>query len=389
MRNEDVWFEPDSGNYDEFVAELERTADPTLWPLAADIENNVLIYAGDAVRSFAASATQRRAIMTEWVHAWRTGPGIIVIRNAFADHSVVDCATALFDDIIERQHPCREGGGDHFAAPGANDRIWNALQKHCLADPENFARYYANATIALASDAWLGKGYQVTAQVNRVNPGGATQVGHRDYHLGFMDGTTASRYPQHVHGVSPMLTLQGTIAHCDMPIESGPTLYLPGSQRFAAGYCAYGRAEFQDYFNAHRVQLPLHKGDVVFFNPAVMHATGENRTRNVSRLANLLQVSSPFGRSIETVDRVAMATALYPNLVRLHDSGVLSDVELEHVVAATAEGYAFPTNLDRDPPVDGIAPGSQAEMLRQALRDGLDAAQFAALLAQSAQRRET
>ncbi len=69
MRNEDVWFDPDSGNYDEFVAELERTADPTLWPLAADIENNVLIYAGDAVRSFAASATQRRAIMTEWVHA--------------------------------------------------------------------------------------------------------------------------------------------------------------------------------------------------------------------------------------------------------------------------------------------------------------------------------
>jgi hypothetical protein len=84
-----------------------------------------------------------------------------------------------------------------------------------------------------------------------------------------------------------------------------------------------------------------------------------------------------------------MATALYPNLVRLHDSGVLSDVELEHVVAATAEGYAFPTNLDRDPPVDGIVPRSQAEILRQALRDGLDAAQFAALLAQSAQRRET
>ena len=66
-----------------------------------------------------------------------------------------------------------------------------------------------------------------------------------------------------------------------------------------------------------------------------------------------------------------MATALYPNLVRLHDSGVLSDVELEHVVAATAEGYAFPTNLDRDPSVDGIAPRSQAEILRQALRDGL------------------
>jgi hypothetical protein len=42
VRNEDVWFDPDSGNYDEFVAELGRTADPTLWPLAVDIENNAL-----------------------------------------------------------------------------------------------------------------------------------------------------------------------------------------------------------------------------------------------------------------------------------------------------------------------------------------------------------
>ena len=33
--------------------------------------------------------------------------------------------------------------------------------------------------------------------------------------------------------MSPVLTLQGAVAHCDMPIESGPTMLLPYSQRFA------------------------------------------------------------------------------------------------------------------------------------------------------------
>jgi ectoine hydroxylase-related dioxygenase (phytanoyl-CoA dioxygenase family) len=35
-----------------------------------------------------------------------------------------------------------------------------------------------------------------------------------------------------------MLILQGGVAHCDAPIESGPTKLLPHSQRFAQGYMA-------------------------------------------------------------------------------------------------------------------------------------------------------
>ena len=146
-----------------------------------------------------------------------------------------------------------------LAKAGSNDRIWNALQKHALADPANFASYYSNDTIALASEAWLGTGYWVTAQVNRVNPGGAAQSAHRDYHLGFMSRDQITQYPMHVHSLSPVLTLQGAIAHCDMPLETGPTLYLPYSQHFREGYLAFNRDEFQNYFSKHRSQLALKK----------------------------------------------------------------------------------------------------------------------------------
>ena len=52
--------------------------------------------------------------------------------------------------------------------------------KLCLRDPEMFAAYYGNELIALVSEAWLGPAYQITSQVNCVNPGGAAQTAHRD-----------------------------------------------------------------------------------------------------------------------------------------------------------------------------------------------------------------
>src|SRR5690606_37620403 len=107
--------------------------------------------------------------------------------------AVIDDASRIFADIIDEQRRESIGGGDHFAKPGANDRIWNSLEKHCLRDPENFARYYGNGIIALASEAWLGPHYQMTAQVNRVNPGGAAQSAHRDYHLGFQSQAEIER----------------------------------------------------------------------------------------------------------------------------------------------------------------------------------------------------
>ena len=157
-----------------------------------------------------------------------------------------------------------------------------------------------------------------------------------------------------MHALSQVLTLQGAVAHVDMPVESGPTLYLPHSQKYSHGYVAYQQPEFQEYFVAHHVQLPLAKGDAVFFNPALFHAAGTNHTSDMRRMANLLQISSAFGRAMETVDRARIVNAVYPALLVAKTPG--SPAEVANVIAASAEGYAFPTNLDRDQPIDGMAP---------------------------------
>lgn len=163
-----------------------------------------------------------------------------------------------------------------------------------------------------------------------------------------------------------------------MPIESGPTMYLPYSQRYRNGYLAFNLPEFQEYFAAHHVQLPLRAGDAVFFNPALFHAAGTNFSTGIKRMANLLQVSSAFGRAMEAVDRSAMLRATYPSLVAL---AAADRAAADNAVAAVAEGYAFPSNLDLDQPVDGMHGETQAELTARALDTGMAAVDFAAELA--------
>jgi len=337
-----------------------KTAD---YPCATKAEKGVLIYDCRALMPRLSDPGFADTLMAEWADAFANGPGVIVLSGAEPDHAMIDRASEIFRDLIDRQNSAGTGGGDHFAKPGANDRLWNSLEKHCLADPANFARYYANPFLALVSQAWLGPLYQMTAQLNVVNPGGAAQSPHRDYHLGFQSADAVARYPAHVHRFSPMLTLQGAIAHVDASIETGPTLLLPHSQKYEPGYLATSRPDFRDYFDAHAVQLPLKKGDMLFFSPALFHAAGTNRTTDVKRMVNLFQVSSAYGRAMESIDRTAMCKALYPALLTL----TLTQSQTANAIAACAEGYSFPTNLDRDPPTGGLAPKSQAALVHQAL----------------------
>ncbi|WP_027668662.1 phytanoyl-CoA dioxygenase family protein [Rhizobium leguminosarum] len=385
LRADRVWLSEDACDLDEFRALAEKTTALADYPSASAVEKNVLIYDSRKVMTAAATPEGRRAVLAEICDAFGEGPGVVVFKRAYEDTGIIDRASVIFDAIIEEQHRTSTGGGDHFAKPGANDRIWNSLEKHCLADPANFAEYYGNAIIALASEAWLGPSYQMTAQVNRVNPGGSAQSAHRDYHLGFQSSKVIEQFPAHVHRLSPVLTLQGAVAHCDMPLESGPTLFLPHSQTYVPGYLALKRPEFRDYFETNHVQLPLEKGDVVFFNPALFHAAGTNRSADIKRVANLLQVSSAFGRAMETVNRERMSARLFPALKALQ--GRLSPDEIANAVAACAEGYSFPTNLDRDPPLGGLAPKTQAQLMHEALREGWNDEVFTAALAEQAQKK--
>ncbi|KAE9368910.1 PhyH-domain-containing protein [Stipitochalara longipes BDJ] len=347
-----------------------QTAAQQDYPLSAEISSNVPIY--NLSRLDIKDEGLLAHLQAEWHHILLSGPGVLVLKNMYPDKRLINKVNDVYKEIIDSEKQ-ESRKGDHFASSSANDRIWNSFSKHCLSEPElkplSFVEYYSNPWLALICEAWLGPGYRITSQVNVVKPGGAAQVSHRDYHLGFQTAEACEKFPIAMQIASQLLTLQGAVAHSDMPIESGPTRLLPFSQRFDEGYMAYRLPHFTEYFLENYVSLPLSVGDGLFFNPALFHAAGENVTKDVQRIANLLQISSAFAKPMETIDT-------YPLIERCWDllrEKFLREGKSQGVrafVAAVAEGYPFPTNLDRRPPAPGgMAPESEQQLLMRGLEE--------------------
>ncbi|KAL4785780.1 hypothetical protein BJX76DRAFT_161091 [Aspergillus varians] len=368
---------------EDFKKICSRTIDPTTYPLASAIQNNIPIY--DASILTPTAPNQTTLLQDEWYHILDSGPGIFILKGMYNPTHYAQTLTATntaFHQIITKEHQSSTTKkGDHFATtPGTNDRIWNSFTKHALTDPASFTQYYSNPWLRTVSEAWLGPAYRITAQVNIVKPGGPAQESHRDYHLGFQDQDRAAAFPRSVHNASQYLTLQGAVAHSDMPLESGPTRFLPFSQTYKPGYLAWRRDEFREYFRENYTALPLALGDGIFFNPAVFHAAGANETEPGSgpdgggfhRKANLLQIGSGLGRTMETVEAAPIVERCWGEMGRrFRDAGGVVDAELDALVRAVGDGYPFPTNLDQRPPApSGMAPESEQEVLLRGLREG-------------------
>jgi ectoine hydroxylase-related dioxygenase (phytanoyl-CoA dioxygenase family) len=382
------WYRERDCSLRDFVAAIETRPENGRLQFAVEVREHIPVFDCRELGSVLDDASSSLELQAEWADVLHQGAGVLVLKKVFADTAPVDEATKVFEAIIRDEREAGSTVADHFAKAGANDRIWNAQEKLCLRAPSVFSRYYASPVLVAAAEAWLGPHFQITSQVNVVRPGGEAQQAHRDYHLGFQTVDAAERYPAHVHAMSPYLTLQGAVAHSDMPVESGPTKLLPFSQRYVEGYVAWRRQDFRDYFETRCVQLPLEKGDALFFNPALFHAAGSNRTSSVHRMANLLQISSAYGRAMESVNRTRMCEAMYPVLLQNLASLQMTEAEVDAVIASCAEGYPFPTNLDRDPPVGGLAPESQQGLFRRALNEAWPVDQFVAAIRQQVARRE-
>ena len=62
---------------------------------------------------------------------------------------------------------------------------------------------------------------------------------------------------------------------------------------------------------------------------------------------------------------------------------------IENVIAASAEGYPFPTNLDLDQPIGGLAPPTQADILTRAVAESWSLRRLETALAEWVIRRQS
>jgi ectoine hydroxylase-related dioxygenase (phytanoyl-CoA dioxygenase family) len=349
----------------EAFRKLTAESEPISYPLAESIQSRIPIY---NLPSFSSLAPEHlSALQDEWYHILLHGPGVFATKGLYQDTALLERVNEVYTNIIAEETESVGTRGDHFAGSGANDRIWNSFSKHCLQDAESFVEYYSSPWLPVISSAWLGPHYRLTAQVNIVKPGAKAQISHRDYHIGFQDNESCAKFPKALQVASQFLTLQGAVAHSDMPLDSGPTRLLPFSQQFEEGYMAYRIPEFQNFFLENYVSVPLQQGDGLFFNPALFHAAGQNDSASIMRSANLLQISSAFGKPMERIETLPLVKRTWDLLKIMYDKSGFSP-EVTAFVGNVAEGYPFPTNLDRRvPQLAGMAPESEQDLLKTGL----------------------
>ena len=363
--NQQVYFNQSDIDYDDLAKICSQKTLQEDYPFADSVSNNVVIYDANYLESFIGDSENELRLKTELHQVLEGGPGVFVIRNLYR-HDAIDQSNNIFEKIVESEG---NTSNDHFAS-GTNTRIWNAFQKVALEDPEAFISYYSNNLLKLVAESWCGPNSQMTAQVNIVRPGGEMQKPHRDYHLGFQENQVVELFPISAHRLSNYLTLQGGVAHTDMPLASGPTMVLPYSQQYELGYLAWRDNACTDFFNDNAVQNQMNKGDGIFFNPALLHGAGSNTTKDFHRIGNLLQISSPFGKTMERIDYLKIINRIYPLLLEHSINKTLSEKLIENVLVCATDGYAFPTNLDNDKNSNSKLQGmTMFELTKQSLLD--------------------
>ncbi len=363
--NQQVYFSQSDIDYDDLAKICSQKTLQKDYPFADSVSNNVVIYDANYLESFIGDSENELRLKTELHQVLEGGPGVYVIRNLYR-HDAIDQSNNIFEKIVESEG---KTSNDHFAS-GTNTRIWNAFQKVALEDPEAFISYYSNNLLKLVAESWCGPNSQMTAQVNIVRPGGEMQKPHRDYHLGFQENQIVELFPISAHRLSNYLTLQGGVAHTDMPLASGPTMVLPYSQQYELGYLAWRDNTCTDFFNDNAVQNQMNKGDGIFFNPALLHGAGSNTTKDFHRIGNLLQISSPFGKTMERIDYLKIINRIYPLLLEHSINKTLSEKLIENVLVCATDGYAFPTNLDNDKNSNSKLQGmTMFELTKQSLLD--------------------
>lgn len=70
---------------------------------------------------------------------------------------------------------------------------------------------------------------------------------------------------------------------------------------------------------------------------------------------------------MEVVNRTRLTLAIYETLLKAMKTPCWTEQKTQHVIAASAEGYPFPANLDFDQPVGGAWPQTQADLMAEAV----------------------
>ena len=231
---------------------VEQTTTSPTTRMPPRSSSGVLIYDGERLRKEPPARAGAAAVEAELARALTDGPGIVVFdRGVRRPVGRRPCHGGSSRRSSPTQRAAGGAAGDHFAKAGQNDRIWNALEKLALRDPGRVRRLLRQRH----PRAGLPRPGSAPATRSPRRSTSSTRAARRRPRTATT--TWASIGREVARGSRPMCTGCRPCSPCrarsrtrDMPAETGPTMYLPHSQKYLPGYLAWRRPEFREYFEA-------------------------------------------------------------------------------------------------------------------------------------------
>ena len=193
--------------------------------------------------------------------------GWAVIEDVLPKEELVECRRRI-DAAYAVQ--VKEFGGEERLAQAKDQNVVRMI----LAYDDYFLRYVNNQIVMEYVRAMLGQNVSLSSQVGVLNRPAETSVITHVWH----------RDLQYQHFVcSKSLAAQALFCVDEFTAESGGTLVLPGSHKFA---------EFPSdrYILKHQIQLSAPAGSVIIFDSMLYHRTGQNVSQIVRRGINNVYV---------------------------------------------------------------------------------------------------
>ncbi len=215
-----------------------------------------------------------------------TGPGAVVIKEAFTPEQVAEARTLIMDYSAEEQRET------HFQGASRDQlhlqrRVWNLLDKG-----EIFETMVQHPVVTEIAAAFLGDKFILgSIAANRLLPGGPGQEPHIDYP--YWDMYEREGFPARINSSYP-LNMQATIPLDPFTAESGASAFLPGSQ----GTLVYPETEDRERFFAECERMIADPGDCLIFNGMVWHCAMPNTSEH-NRTAILIEYLAKFVTPLE------------------------------------------------------------------------------------------
>ena len=312
-------------------------------------------------------------MQAELVRALTDGPGIVVFKQRLRRPGRGRPRDGGVPGSIDAEKAAGAAGGRPLRQARRQRPGLGCAGQAGRRRPEVFADYYANDVLALVSEAWLGPDYQVTSQVNVVNPGGQAQVAHRDYHLGFMDarsrGPLPGPGPPALARRSPCRARSRTATCPSRPARRStcPTRSST-SPATSPSTSRSSRSTSRSTTSSCRWRRATPRSSTPPCSTAPARTVSTDVTPDGQPAAGVLRVRPRHGDRRPGRD----VPGRVPGAAGEEGGRRVRQATWTTSSPPSAEGYAFPTNLDRDQPIDGLAPQTPGRPGPPGRRRGLD-----------------